>query len=316
MSDRSENPPAIGASAPAKMPSVFDYLNYRNFIRDRVEFMRARNEYSNRKFAAEVGFGSPSYLRMVIGGQRHLSRENSEKLSKAFGLDEKEAEFFELLVEFDQASDLKAQDLAYKKILGNEVFRKVRKMAQAEYEFFSNWQVVAIFEGLSTDFGQLPASRMAEMLEISVQDLEHHLSVLKRLGLIDFTNGRWVKKDRQLETPLDIQSLNVRNFHRQMGLKAMDVIDRLASTERTFAGMTINLSEQGYQDFRKRIFDFLRDSNAVYSESEKSDTVFQLNIQLFPLLRLKPFGVSEDSQRPESSATEESRSDTKAPFDD
>ncbi len=267
-----------------------------------IEYLRSRNEYSNRKFAAEVGFGSPSFLRMVIGGQRNLSRENTEKLCRAFNLDEKESEFFEQLVEFDQASDMKVADLAYKKILSNEHFRKVRRMAQAEYEFFSHWEVIAILEGIHTDFGQLTVDQMAEIVGISPSEIERHLKVLQSLGLIDFQNGRWIKKERQLETPLDIQSLTIRNFHRQMGLKAMEVIDRMSSTQRTFAGMTINLSEAGYQDFRKKIFEFLRESNAVYSESEKSDTVYQLNIQLFPLLSLKRFGaeppqpeISDDS---------------------
>jgi len=252
-----------------------------------IEYLRLRNEYSNRKFAAEVGFGSPSFVRMVIGAKRNLSRENTEKLAKAFNLDEKETHFFELLVDFDQASDMKAADLAYKKILGNEAFRKVRKMAQAEYDFFSNWEVIAILEGLHTDFGQLPASQMAEIVGITEAELEKHLTVLKNLEMIEYKNARWIKKDRQLETPLDIQSLNVRNFHRQMGNRALEVIDKLKTSERTFAAMTINLSEEGYQDFRKRIFDFLRESNGIYSESEKSDTVYQLNIQLFPLLSLR-----------------------------
>jgi len=286
------------SDTPAKVgvkPNVYDFLNYRNFVRDMIEYLRQRNEYSNRKFAAEVGFGSPSFVRMVIGGKRNLSRENTEKLIKAFSLSEKEADFFELLVDFDQASDMKAADLAYKKILGNEVFRKVRKMAQAEYDFFSNWEVIAILEGLHTDFGQLPAAQMAEIVGISEAELAKHLEVLKNLEMIEHKNGRWVKKDRQLETPLDIQSLNVRNFHRQMGNRAVEVIDKLKTSERTFAAMTINLSEEGYQDFRKRIFDFLRDSNAIYSESEKSDTVYQLNIQLFPLLSLRKRVETEEA---------------------
>lgn len=276
-----------GTSPSSQRPNVFDYLNYRNFVRDTIEYLRSKGEYSNRKFASEVGFKSPSFLRMIIQGERNLSRENLEKLSKAFQLDPKENEFFELLVEFDQAPDMKSADLVYKRILSNEAFRKVRRMAQAEYDFFSNWHLMAILEGINSDFGQLPESRMAEIVGLSLEEVKKNLEILRSLELIELKNGRWVRKDRQLETALDIQSLNIRNFHRQMAMKAIEVMDTMSSDERTFAAMTINLSEEGYQDFRKRIFDFLRDSNAIYSESDKSDVVYQLNIQLFPLIKLK-----------------------------
>lgn len=261
-----------------------------------MEFLRDRGEYSNRKFASEVGFKSSSFLRMVIQGTRTLNHENIEKLIQAFQLDKREAEFFQLLVQFDQAENPKAADEVYRRILQNEAFRRVRQMAQAEYDFFSSWHMIAILEAVSTSFGQFSEVHMAETVGIDIKELKRTLKLLKDLKLIDYQHNRWVRLDRQIETPLDVQGLNVRNFHREMAKRAIEMLDQVPSEERTFAGMTINLSPEGYLDFRKRIFEFLRECNAIYSEQEKSDVVYQVNVQLFPLLKViqAPKSTSQD----------------------
>lgn len=267
-------------------PYIFDYLNFRNYLNDQVEYLRARNLYSNRKFAQEVGFKSASYLRMVIQRERNLNREAIEKLITAFEMSSQEAEFFRLLVEFDQSKDLKEADGLYKKILANEAYRSVREIAQAEYDFFSNWYMIAVLEAINTPFGELPNDKMAAIIGIEEEKIEKSIELLLKLEMIERKGNRWVKVDRQVQTPIDIQSLNVRNFHREMAKRALFAVDQLPPSERTFAAMTITLSREGYEDFRNRVYEFMKDSNAIYSEIEKSDTVYQLNLQLFPLVSL------------------------------
>ena len=68
------------------MNSLFEYMNYRDYLRDYyAEKKKQHAFYSFRLFAQKAGFASPNFFKLVIDGKRNMSKESVFRFSKALG---------------------------------------------------------------------------------------------------------------------------------------------------------------------------------------------------------------------------------------
>ena len=66
-------------------PDVFTYIDFRLFLKDAFEAVKARApRLSYRTFAKKAGFSSPNFLQMVIQGKRNLNSTYAVAAAKAF----------------------------------------------------------------------------------------------------------------------------------------------------------------------------------------------------------------------------------------
>lgn len=80
-------------------PKIFDYHDYRIFLKDFFDYSKEKNgKFSFRFFAQRAGFNSGSILKLVIDGKKNLTNESINKISNGFKLKKREYEFFEKLV--------------------------------------------------------------------------------------------------------------------------------------------------------------------------------------------------------------------------
>jgi uncharacterized protein (TIGR02147 family) len=120
------------------MKSVFEYLDYRIFLKDFYEEQKERHGYfSYRYFGNRVGIDS-SYLLKVILKSRHLSEKTVTAVSDFCGLTGNEAEYFHLLVHFGKARSQRESKLLFEKLL---TIRNVksRRLLERQYEYFRTW---------------------------------------------------------------------------------------------------------------------------------------------------------------------------------
>ena len=71
-------------------PKLGAYTDYRLYLKDFYEYKRALTKtslrpYSYATFAASADIKSPNYLKLIIDGQRNLSREMAVKFARAMG---------------------------------------------------------------------------------------------------------------------------------------------------------------------------------------------------------------------------------------
>jgi len=63
------------------MPNIYDYVNYRDFLRDFYREKKTENpSFSYQQFARSAGFGSKSFLPHVIEGKKNLSDDSLFRL--------------------------------------------------------------------------------------------------------------------------------------------------------------------------------------------------------------------------------------------
>jgi uncharacterized protein (TIGR02147 family) len=77
---------------------VFRYLDYRAFLADFYKAKKRRG-FSYRAFSRTAGLGAPNYLKLVIGGERNLTKAMATRFAGACRLQGDAAAYFERLVE-------------------------------------------------------------------------------------------------------------------------------------------------------------------------------------------------------------------------
>ena len=85
------------------MKNVFDYNNYRQYLRDFYHEKKRNNPYySYRLFSRLAGFKAPNLLKLVMDGDRNLTDESAAKFTRGLGLRGGDAQYFVTLVYMNQ----------------------------------------------------------------------------------------------------------------------------------------------------------------------------------------------------------------------
>ncbi len=83
------------------MPSIFSYIDYRQFLRDVILERSQKNaSYSIRAFAQSLGL-SPTVVNRIINGHRNITGRTRPIFSSGLRLCSKEDEYFGLLIGFN-----------------------------------------------------------------------------------------------------------------------------------------------------------------------------------------------------------------------
>jgi uncharacterized protein (TIGR02147 family) len=112
--------------------SLFEYKDYRLFIREFIEFQRKTNgKFSLIFYSKKIG-SSDSYLKLICSGKRTLNLDKAGALAKVFGLTPAEKSYFLTLVMENQSQDSSSKRY-YKNILtenakNNFAYTQERKM--------------------------------------------------------------------------------------------------------------------------------------------------------------------------------------------
>lgn len=86
-----------------EQPNLFNYLDYRHFLRDWLGHAKKNYGFSYRVFSRRAGLKSPSLYKMVMDGARDLVEGSLHKFLEGLSLSVKEKEYFATLVLYNQA---------------------------------------------------------------------------------------------------------------------------------------------------------------------------------------------------------------------
>ncbi len=236
-------------------PSVQDYTDYRGYLRDMVQHLKATTRsFSYRAFAKRGGFSSVGYLKHVIDGERNLSMASVTKVAKGLGLSEQEASAFELLVMLHQAATDEAKTRLLRRLRATKLRRQLK---EDEFELYSSWWVVPIRELLTMADAPRSDAEIAQRLfpTIKRNEVKQALSLLERLGLIErnVEHGGLTVRRGTLETAASVKSLAVRNYHRDMLQRAMEALESVPTNERNVTSLTVKLTPSDYQAVCQKI---------------------------------------------------------------
>jgi uncharacterized protein (TIGR02147 family) len=284
MEERREEP------GPDERPVVTRFTDYRAYLRAMIAWLKVhRRGFSYRSFAMKAGFSSPSFLKLVADGERNLSADSVERVATGLGLDRREAEAFEALVELGQAESDSRKNRAYSKIAKLAQRDPVKRLEADQFEAYSTWHTFVLRElaGLP-EFREDP-EWLAQRLRFKVKpdEVRRALDNLDRLELlVRGEDGRLRPAERNLSTGPEVRTLAVRNFHRQMLEKASLSLDTVPVSERNITGVTVSLSRRQYGRVIELIQQLRREVLAVSEEEDPNDEAPQIHQLTFALVPL------------------------------
>jgi len=273
---------------------VFDYLDYRAYLRD-VYLEGKKRGLSHRGFSRRAGLKSPNYLKRVIDGDSNLSAEMISRFAKALGLDREASAYFTDLVHFTHARTVTERNTYYGKLTGSRRYRKTRALDLAHAAYHSTWYLPAIRElATRNDFIEDPGWIASALIPpIGKAEAARALETLLELGLLKRDpSGRLQQADALVSTGPETRGLHIANYHRTMMQRAADAIDLVDPAARDISSLTLCLGEDGLRRTKERIQRFRRELLELSTVEDDPVQVVQINFQLFPLSTARRRGDS------------------------
>lgn len=267
-------------------PSVYEYLDYRAFLRDHYAAKKASDaKFSFRYFARRAGFTSSNFLKLVMDGDRNLGPTAIERVAVAMSLDAPEVEFFALLVQMNQAQTVAERNRAFERVAANRRFRAAKKLDGPLFEYLTRWYYPVIRELAGRDdFSEDPAWVAAEVSPpIEAKEARAALKTLESLGLLVRQGGRLVRGDASVTTGHEVRHVVVPAYHLQMIERAAKAVEQVSVEERDVSSLTVCIRESTLADLKSKIRRFREEMLDRCDSDSEPERVYQLCVQLFPM---------------------------------
>lgn len=270
-------------------PNLLAYSDYRAYLKEYYESRKSADaNFSFRYLSARAGINSSAFYKYVIDGKRNLTKSTLLKTCIALKLKDKDAEYFENLVFFNQAKTIKEKNLYFDKLTRLRGDYERRQVKEDQYAFYGAWHHSAVRELIGCANVKDDYRALGGLLSPSIDAARARESVdlLARLGLIKKNaQGRWRQSDPVLTTGGQVDAPAILAFQKQMLALALEAFERAQPRERLMSSTTFGISEATFDLFKKRIRDLKAELLELARLDDRPDRVYQLNLNLFPLSR-------------------------------
>lgn len=231
-----------------------------------AERSRRNPSYSLRAFARSLELDS-STLSALLRGKRPLTPKAAQKIIRALEIE-------------DPA-------LARELLLGSlgateEASPGYAELAIEAAEVISSWEHYALLSLLETDNIRRNLRTLAKRINLPTGVVLDCLSRLEKLGLVRRRGEEWELTGKNMATPANVPNTAFREMHRQHIQMAIQSLEKDSIHVRDVSGITMAVSSAKLPEARKMIQDFRR-KLAAFLEDSPRDSVYRLNVQLFPL---------------------------------
>lgn len=282
-----------GAAEGAATPNIYRYHDYRAFLKDIIAWKQAGNPgFSLRMFSRRAGFEAINFIGLVIRGKRNLGLASVRKVGKALELKKDELEYFENMIQMNQAETNEEKNYFYRRMSASKKYLEVHGLQRDQYEFYSKWYYTVIREMVGLPSFREDAAWIARRVRpaISPEEAKATLALLIRLGLVERgPDGRLRQVNAHLSTPAEVGHLGVVNFHHEMIDRAKEAIELSNPLHRDISALTLALTPEKFRIAKERITAFRRELHALLASSaeDAGHAIFQINFQLFNLTEVE-----------------------------
>lgn len=274
------------------MKTVYDYVDFRDFLREHLASRKKDNRrLSLRSIAYRIGC-DPGLFSKVLKGTRSLSAESALKLADVLRLGRKEQLYFETLVKFNQARS---------QIERNHLFEQINKCKKAaiktmppqQHAMYEHWYYVALRDALHLlqcrDGSDDDIKKTARLLMPSVKTDEARKAVelLKRLKLVlPDKNGILRVTENFISSGTEVPPVIANQYLIECMELARQAIDTIPREERSLSTLTFSASLQGYEKIKKKIEETRQEILALIDNDDGTvDRVYHCNFHFFPVTK-------------------------------
>jgi uncharacterized protein (TIGR02147 family) len=270
------------------MKSIFEYADYHLFLKNFFE-NRTSNGFSltYEELGRKVGFTSKGFVTQIIQGKSKIPLSKIMKFGGALGLNKKELEYFELLVQFEHAKSRDQKNIIFNR-LSTRFKTRMTHMGADKFDFYSAWYYSAIRSLLSYYHFKDDYKGLARQLNpaITPGQAKKAIGLMERLSMIrKDENGYYQVTDRMITTGDSADAIAIVNYQRATMDLAKEALDRFKKQERSASTLTLGLSEKGYASLVEKIGRLRAELMALAQYDTHVDRVIQVNLHAFPLTK-------------------------------
>ncbi len=274
---------------PVPLPNVFEYMDFRGYLKDVFTVLNTTRGISYRAFARMAGSTSPNYLQLILAGKMAPRPRQLAKLASSLHLSKPEASFLSHLVGFAAGRTLAQKERAFRAAMKAAKHARACILEADQYEYFRQWYhsaVRAVLGYYRMQEGNETYEGIARMLRppVPAAKVEESIKLLLRLGLIEVNEqGYYCQRDAVLTTGDEVKSLQVVRYQLQTLDLARKALEACPPEERDISTITLNISEHGFHAIKERLRVFRKEAMAIAQGDTEDDRVYQCNLMLFPM---------------------------------
>jgi uncharacterized protein (TIGR02147 family) len=271
------------------MPNVFDFVDFRAYLKSCYEEKRKRTpSFSYAVFARLAGLKNKAFLFQIVNGEKKLSHVHCYKLSKMLAHTKEEAAYFENIVDFKLAKNDEDREFYYKKAMENKsgTAFPAHMLRKDQYEYLSHWYHTAVraligLRPFRDDYAWL-SQKLSQA--ITKTQAKKSVQLLDRLGLIAKGNdGVYRVKENKIKAGDEISQTARNRFLCQYAALARNSIMDHPPETHSISSLTLGISERMFEIIRKEERQYKNKIVELVSSDEKADRVYQYQLMLFPL---------------------------------
>jgi uncharacterized protein (TIGR02147 family) len=267
-------------------PSIYTYFDYRLFMRDlQVHLKAERPVFTLEYLAHRVGLKSKGHMSLIIKGAKNIPLEKVPLYVAALELDRKEADFFVLMVQFNQAGTHRDRKKHLDRMVS--LLRVTdRRLVPSQYALCERWYHPVVHELLRVHDIRDEWERLGALLRpsITADQARESVALLREIGLVE-TNAQGLLKPSNVAITFGEgwRSVAVREFQKHTFELAQSALENTQVQERDISSLTLSLGESTFREISERISLFRKELLALARSEKHADQVYQLNLSLFPL---------------------------------
>jgi uncharacterized protein (TIGR02147 family) len=266
-------------------PSVFAYNNFRLFLSDyQLERQKRDPKFTKSEFSRLLGLPQTrSYFFDVLRGKK-VTPTFVERFITILKCTHKEAQFFRILVLFNQSTSLEERELYFDQLIRlNQTPR--RKMDASALEYYRDVHngviraLLAIYD-FDGDYKKLGSKVVPP---VSAKKARDSIALLQKLKLVaSDTNGAPKPTDRAIFVPETLKNEMIMKLQ----CSILDQTQKALMEKRAgqvITTNTISISKNGCERIRKHIHKFRSEIRAIIHKDEnRPEQVYQFVLGFFP----------------------------------
>jgi uncharacterized protein (TIGR02147 family) len=163
----------------------------------------------------------------------------------------------------------------------------IERIDCAKHQFFKEWHHAVVREMVELPGFDGDPEWIALRIwpRVATSKIRESLALLEKLGFIKKdARGNWRATAQAMTTENELASEQVAEFNRAMIRNAILASMMLPRSRREISGLTLRISQDCFRRIKQRIVLVKKELLDMAVADEGSDRIYQLNMQLFPLM--------------------------------
>ena len=267
------------------------YLDYRTFLDD-IYMLRKQKlgRYSYAQLAEDLGFSHSNVIYLIIKGKRSISEKSAKTIVATLKLTSLQKNYFMNLVRYQNTRKSEERDELFRKLILLKSSSLATTMLRDQLAFFSEWYHSALFEAIEIKGFKPDPKWIEEHLKVKVSrdKISASLQLLENLGLTKFDEKteRYNRTRNRITTADEVTDFAIATYHQRMIDLGKESIFQVDEGERDIGSVTIAIPSHLLPKLKKEMNEFQEKVLALAEQSRDPKSVYQLNLQLFPLIKV------------------------------